>query len=525
MDALERSGLRPFELEWANSLRNAKQQMKTQRYELILLDLNLGDSFGLDTLSEIAPAASDSTIVVVSGSLQESQEDCEALGASAFLSKDELSEERLRVVLQTTRALSDKALADSPAQPADSHDGVVSLNTLDVQSACLNRIGLIERLNSDLAQPNLDGQLLALHFSELGWSGKVDELRNTVITRVISHRIEDLLNKHSDPATLAHMGNGEFCVWLPQDDRFSAEKLAEHLVSSCKVHSDNGDLPELRSMQVGIAGASYCREAFTLIERARQALNRASRFELDYSTHTSSDVTPLEQRDQLQTDLESSLNEAACEFQISPIFDLSNKQPLAASATVHWHLPGHQPLADADFHRVSANPATTQRSLEIICKRLCSQLKQWSGERSRNWSIQLPLSKHILHSESWGETLSANLKRQHVNPRQVWLSLKESDLLTASADTKNNLAKLSAEGYVIVVDDYEARLTLPAELQMYNADVLTYDARKLAGNSRLLKTVSDNAQRFSLMIRNLSGTDERNEALEHGFRYGVGFIA
>lgn len=524
MDALERSGLQPFELEWANSLRSAKQQMETQRYELILLDLNLGDSFGLDTLSEIAPAASDSTIIVVSGSLHESQEECEALGANAFLSKDELSEERLRVVLQTAKALSEEPLNDG-AQPTDANNGVVSLNTQDVQSASLNRIGLIARLNVDLAKPNLDGQLLALHFSELSWSGKVDELRNTVITRVISHRIEDLLNKHSDPATLAHMGKGEFCVWLPQDDRFSAEKLAEHLVSSCKVHSDNGDLPELRSMQVGIAGASYCREAFTLIERARQALNRASRFDLDYSTHTSSGVTPPEQRDQLQTDLESSLSKANCEFQISPIIDLSNKQPMAASATVHWHLPGHQPLADADFHRVSANPATAQRSLEIICKRLCSQLKQWSGERSRNWSIQLPLSKHILRSEGWGDILSTSLKSQHVNPRQAWLSIKESDLLTASSDTKENLAKLNAEGYVIVVDDYEARLTLPAELQMYNADVLTYDARKLAGNSRLLKTVSDNAQRFSLMIRNLKGADERKEALEHGFRYGEGFIA
>lgn len=514
MEALERNGLMPAQFEWANSLRTAKEYLRNHQYEVILLDLNLGDSFGLDTLEDIVSESEDSAIVVVSGSLLEAPEACTAMGASAFLDKDDLSDERLREVLGSV----------APETETDA-GAVVAINTRDIHAASLNRIGLLDRLLTDLAQQDSAGHLLALHFSDINWNGKIDEMKKAVMVRLISKRLEALLIQTDEPAVLAHMGRAEFCIWLPCTDRFGAEKLADFLAKRAKDHALNHDLPELSSLQAGIASASDCSDASTLIVRAKQALQRASRYRVSYSVYAAPEVGATERRDQLQADIENALSAKHCRLSVRPIMNLGNKSTLAASIDVHWHLPGHAPFADEDLHQVTQNPATNQYALEILCQRASQQLKQWSGTRNRDWSIQIPLSQHVLRLQDWPTTLMQAFKDHHINPRHVWLAIKESDLVSANPVIREQLAQLSHEGYVIVVDEYRAKLPRAAEVQMFNADCLVYDARALENNRQLQNTVAENAQRFSLMIKNLNGASEREEAMRHGFRYSEGFLA
>ena len=522
MEALERNGLLPVEFEWANSLRTAKEYLRNHQYEVILLDLNLGDSMGLDTLADIASESGGSAIVVVSGTLLESPEACTALGASAFLDKDELSDQRLCETLQSI-ALNAEPSA-TPETPVNA-GAVVSINTCDIHAASLNRIGLMDRLHTDLTNGVCDGHLLALHFDEFDGSSGTDELKKAVMTRLISKRLEALLIHTDEPAVLAHMGQAEFGIWLPCSDRFGAEKLADFLAERARDHAINRDLPELSSLRVGIASARYCDDASVLIVRARQALQRASRYRINYSVHVPPDANSPQRRDQLQADLEASISPKHCRFQFCPIIELSSKASVAAAIDVQWYLPGHPAFDDHLFHQITQHKATNERALAILCQRACDQLGHWSGERSQHWAIQIPLSKHVLRLEDWSNRLAQHFEASHTNPRQVWLTVKEADLITAGPDTREHLAKLSAAGYVIVIDEYEGLLPSPAEIGTNSADLLIYDAKTLSQNSRLQQTVAGNAGRFSLMIRNLQGKEERQEALEHGFRYGAGFVA
>ena len=514
MEALELNGLLPALFEWASSLRDAKQYLSKHHYDVILLDLNLGDSFGLDTLSEIANESEGSAIVVVSGTLLESLESCKALGARAFINKDNLSGEALSATLQSIAPANDTRV-----------DSVLPLNKRDSLAASLNRIGLLERLQSDLANGSGEGHLLALQFSDIRWPGRIGEMRQAVMTRLISKHIEALLMQSDESAVLAHMGGAEFCVWLPFSDRFAAEKLAEFLAERAREQFIARDVRELQSLQTGIAGARDCTDASLLIAHAKQALRHAQRFRLAYSIHTQPGTDDSERRDQQQADLEHSITSADCRFNINPVVDLENKKPVAAAIEAHWHLPGHPPLADAKLHQLTHNPATIERAFEILCKRACEQLKQWSGQQNRDWALQMSLSKHVLRLQSWPEKLTHHLNANNINPRQIWLSINESDLITAGADIKDKLATLSAAGYVIVIDDYQGLLPSQAEISANSVDMLIYDARKLSENGRLQQTVADNARHFRLMIRNLQGKAERQEALEHGFRYGEGFVA
>ena len=87
--ALERAGLHYLQLLHAERLADALQLLTTDTVDLILTDLNLPDSIGLETVAELARNTTDVPILVLTG---QSDPDLEREllqhGASGKLSKD-----------------------------------------------------------------------------------------------------------------------------------------------------------------------------------------------------------------------------------------------------------------------------------------------------------------------------------------------------------------------------------------------------------------------------------------------------
>ena len=78
-----------FSISEVQSLAEAKETLSTESFEVILLDLGLPDSNGLDTFLEIQPVASDIPVVVLTG-MDDQQLAVEAVakGAQDYLVKD-----------------------------------------------------------------------------------------------------------------------------------------------------------------------------------------------------------------------------------------------------------------------------------------------------------------------------------------------------------------------------------------------------------------------------------------------------
>lgn len=94
---IQRSNLPVVEIMVARSLEDAKQFIQAGKtIDLILLDLNLGDSRGLDTLVALRPIY-DGVIIVLT-SLEDEKTGIAAIraGAEDYLVKNRVTEERLR---------------------------------------------------------------------------------------------------------------------------------------------------------------------------------------------------------------------------------------------------------------------------------------------------------------------------------------------------------------------------------------------------------------------------------------------
>jgi len=66
-DALAGTGKSPFRVEWVRQLSDALERLSGEGFEVILLDLSLPDSKGLDAFDQVFQAAPDSLILVLSG--------------------------------------------------------------------------------------------------------------------------------------------------------------------------------------------------------------------------------------------------------------------------------------------------------------------------------------------------------------------------------------------------------------------------------------------------------------------------
>ncbi|MGB9129269.1 MAG: EAL domain-containing protein [Thiobacillus sp.] len=66
-DALAGTGSSPFRVEWVRQLSDALERLSGEGFEVILLDLSLPDSPGLDAFDQVFQAAPDSLILVLSG--------------------------------------------------------------------------------------------------------------------------------------------------------------------------------------------------------------------------------------------------------------------------------------------------------------------------------------------------------------------------------------------------------------------------------------------------------------------------
>ncbi|MHB1074382.1 sensor domain-containing protein [Thiobacillus sp.] len=66
-DALAGTGSKPFRVEWVPRLSDALKRLDSQEFEVVLLDLSLPDSAGLEAFDQVFQVAPDSLILVLSG--------------------------------------------------------------------------------------------------------------------------------------------------------------------------------------------------------------------------------------------------------------------------------------------------------------------------------------------------------------------------------------------------------------------------------------------------------------------------
>jgi diguanylate cyclase (GGDEF)-like protein len=256
-------------------LQEALEPVSRGLADLVLLDLSLPDSFGVDGVRRLRAAAPDIPVVVLSG-LNDKQIALEAVqaGAQDYLSKDDVNFETL------TRAMR------YAVERQRSERRLVRLALSDPLTGLPNRILFADRLDQALARAarsttrGRKAPRLVVMFIDLdGFKAVNDAMGHLAGDEVLVEVARRLVEQVRDADTVARLGGDEFTVLCEAVQSTDggvalAQRLAASLAAPYATEAGGAEL----SAAIGIALATPAVEdAAALLRRADAAMYAAKR--------------------------------------------------------------------------------------------------------------------------------------------------------------------------------------------------------------------------------------------------------
>jgi len=223
----------PLKITWVPNLEQALDALQKNVWDLILLDLMLPDSQGIQTFIRVRSQAQHTPVVIMTGLDNDNLAiDAVRKGAEDYLVKGDTSSKLLLRIIHhaVDRHRIKEKLASVMGRLKETNLRLERIATLDPLTELYNRRGLqqaLAREKQNIAQEN--GNLLAL-------LANIDNFKH--INHALGHAVGDILLKETSkkirdtlrPADhAARIGGDEFIILLPKTELSEGIQLAEKL--------------------------------------------------------------------------------------------------------------------------------------------------------------------------------------------------------------------------------------------------------------------------------------------------------
>ncbi len=258
-----------FLCERAENLAQAIRQVRAEPYDVVVLDLMLPDSAGLETLARLRAEAEHLPIVVLTG-LDDERTALEALerGAQDYLVKGELSP---RLISRSIRySIERQRLTEA----------LRSLSLLDELTGLYNRRGFRTLAEQELKVAQRMERGVALIFADVLEFKRINDEHGHLVGDQALRRVAELLRRtFRSSDLLARFGGDEFIVFTIHAQREGIQKALERLRANLKRESDEADAPYELDLSLGVewVGRDEIPEIDDLLARADQELVEAKR--------------------------------------------------------------------------------------------------------------------------------------------------------------------------------------------------------------------------------------------------------
>jgi diguanylate cyclase (GGDEF)-like protein len=236
------AGANGFEVEHADRVAAGIERLAVGGIDLVMLDLSLPDSSGLQTFAIIRSCAEDVPIVVMTGLDDEDAAAAVQAGAQDYLVKGSFDSE---------------LIARSVRYAVERHrmqEDLRRLATVDDLTGLLNRRGFLPLAEHHLNLADRNKLPLVLLFVDLDGLKRVNDVHGHAEgSRMIQDTATVLTKTLRTSDVLARVGGDEFCVLLTGEDAENAERVLVRLVEAVASHNARQSRPYELSLSVGAA--------------------------------------------------------------------------------------------------------------------------------------------------------------------------------------------------------------------------------------------------------------------------------
>ncbi len=246
------------------SLEDSEILLETKHIDVILLDLSLPDSVGINTISNMRNITSTVPIIVITGiDNDELGEQAIQQGAQEYLNKDELSGRMLARIIRY--AIKRKKMDEK----------LEKLALTDPLTGLYNRRYFFERGWNEYVRARRYKHELAVFMVDLDYFKKInDNFGHAIGDKVLMDVAKLFSNTLRDVDLVARFGGEEFIVLIPETDQTGVEFLANRIREEVQsiIINHNGKAVEVSaSLGVALLDEGEC-DFDELINRADTAL-------------------------------------------------------------------------------------------------------------------------------------------------------------------------------------------------------------------------------------------------------------
>ncbi|TLY16240.1 MAG: EAL domain-containing protein, partial [Nitrospirae bacterium] len=456
-------------------------------FHLVLLDLSLSDSQGLETLRQVQAKSPSLPILVLSG-LNDEGIALKAVqyGAQDYLVKGQANGDLLaraiRYAVERKRA----------------EERLIYLAQYDHLTGVANRTLLRDRLLLALARSKRKDQPVGLMFLDLDRFKAInDTLGHDIGDQLLKAVAERLKSCVRQMDTVARMGGDEFGILLeaiPSERGLTT--LAQRILDTIAQPFVLEGHQVFVTASIGITVyPTDDEDSNNLLKHADTAMYRAKQHGGNtYQFFTPEMQAAVRERLAMEQALRKGLAKKEFVLHYQPFFDLATRTVAGIEAIVRWLSPASGLTMPAHFIPIAEETGLIIPLGAWVLRTACTQAKKWQEAGFPLLRIAVNISDRQFRQRNIASSLSQILHDTGLDPHSLELEFPESVFMVNIDAATTTLKELKKLGVRLSIDDFGVGFSSFSHLKQFPLDTLKIDQSFVRELTVIGEGVETNAQ-------------------------------
>jgi diguanylate cyclase (GGDEF)-like protein len=457
----------PFAVHVADRLASGLERLTGEETSLVILDLSLPDSFGLDTFAKVYAHSPAVPIIVLTGN----DDDALALSAVKHGAQDYLVKSRLdrELLVRSMRYSIERKRYQVQLEHQANYDALTGLPNRNLLHDRLRQAVYSQRAPRNIGVVFMDLD----HFKLIN-----DSLGHSTGDKLLKGMAERLRAVLREGDTVGRVGGDEFVLILSDQANEEgvfrtmqriAAKVAEPIVI------------EGRELYVTCsAGISLYpqdgRDVDTLLRNADAAMYRAKEHgRANFQFYTSEMNERVSDRLALESALRRALERREFALHYQQKVDLRTGEIIGAEALVRWSHPEWGLVRPARFIPIAEETGLIVPLGEWVVHEAARQCRAWREAGLNPGVVSVNLSARQFRQEGLVRTVSRILEETGLDPASLEMELTESMVMHNVETAIATLQGLKSLGISLSVDDFGTGYSSLSYLKDLPIDTLKID--------------------------------------------------
>ena len=436
--------------------------------DVVLLDLGLPDTNGLDGLREVRRTAPNMPIIVLTG-LSDLSVATDALknGAGDYLEKDELQPVAL---LRSIRYAIERKKSEAE---------LLRLAQTDPLTGLLNRRAFFERTEDALAQARRSQLACAVIVFDLDRFKEVNDLFGHKVGDDLLVAVASTLRRNLRTTdSCGRLGGDEFAVLAPNlRSANDAMEIAEKVVELIASITDIGDVRVDLKISAGISVFPMDdSDAEGLLSHADMAMYKSKISKRGAVNFFDANMdAAVKERRALKRRMRDAIETNGFFLHYQPIVDARTRTLIGVEALARWRDAEDKIiLPDLFIPLAEESGAITPLGSRLLAE-ACACLRHLTKNKKPFVPISLNISTIECRDPGFGLRLISAIERFQVPPNLINIEITESTIIQNIQVTRENLKLLKHYGVGIHMDDFGTGYSSLSVLRDLPLDVLKID--------------------------------------------------